>query len=140
MEVGIKRPENIDIEKRSLFAKFKLFFKNDYFKNKSNDWLLILGIAANLVDWVILAVFIRPTANKIILHYNVYFGVDAMGNWKSVFILPAVGLILLLANFFLSLHFYRSKEQIASYILLTAALMSQLSLLIASLSVIIINY
>ena len=127
-------------DRKSLMGQFKLFFKNEYFKNKTNDWLLILSIFANIVNWGILAVFIRPTANKIILHYNVYFGVDATGSWKAVFILPAIGVVLLLVNFFLSLHFYRNKEKVAGYILLVAALMIQFSLLIASLSVIIINY
>ena len=139
--------------KKSLSGKFKLFFKSacpqllrdsvaggDYFRNKVNAWLLALSLLANIANWVILAIFIRPTDNNIILHYNVYFGVDMMGSWKSVFVLPSVGLALFLINFFLSKYFYRNKEKVASYILLIALFMAQLSLLIATLSVIIINY
>jgi hypothetical protein len=135
-----KEGNDNDLGRKSLMFRFKLFFKSEYIKNKINFRLTLLSVVANLTNWAILAIFIKPTANKIILHYNVYFGVDAMGNWKSVFILPAIGLVLILINFFLSLYFYRNKEKVASYILLTAAFMAQISLLIASLSAIIINY
>lgn len=129
-----------DEKRLSLTGKIKLFFKNEYFTNKINIWLIVLTIIANTVNWGAILFFIRPTDHDIILHYNVYFGVDATGNWKSVFMLPAIGLALFVINFFLSIHLYSNKERVASYILLSAAFMAQLSLLIASLSVIIINY
>jgi hypothetical protein len=120
--------------------KFKLFFKKDYWKNRVVVWLLALGFVANLANWIILAVFIKISGSTIILHYNVYFGVDVMDRPGWVFILPGVGLTLLLINNFLAMYFYANKERIASYVLLSAAFMAQLALQIAALSVIIINY
>lgn len=123
-----------------LMGKIKLFFKRDYFQNRIVLWLLVISLLGNIVNWVIFGIFIRPNDSNIILHYNVYFGVDVMGQWKLVFLLPAIGLALFLINLVLSIHFYTRKERIASHLLLMASLMAQLSLLIASISVILINY
>lgn len=123
-----------------LKTRIRSFFVQEYFKRAIVIWLVILSLAINLSEWIILKVFIKPVDFPIILHYNVYFGVDMVGNYKSVFLIPLIGLALFLVNFLLSLYFYRSKERIASYLLLMAALMIQLSLLVAALSIIIINY
>jgi len=123
-----------------LKAKVRLFFALDYFKSAIPIWLIILSLAVNLIDWIILKIFVRPVDFPIIIHYNVFFGVDMVGNYKLVFVLPLIGLALFLINFFLSIYFYRRKERIASYLLLMTALMIQLSLFVSALSVIIINY
>jgi hypothetical protein len=128
------------ITNTSLGAKARSFFIQEFFQGQIVRWLLALCLVANLADWVILKIFIQPVDFPIILHYNVYFGVDMLGDWKQVFILPFLGLILFIINFLLSLYFYNQKERIASYILLMATLMIQLSLVVASTSVIIINY
>jgi hypothetical protein len=136
----MKLQEKIKTKISGLKSKTRSFFTKDYFKSAIALWLIILSLAVNLVDWVILGIFIKPADFPIILHYNVYFGVDMMGNYKLVFFLPFIGLILFLVNFFLSLYFYHHKERIASYLLLMAAFMIQLSLFVSILSVIIINY
>lgn len=136
--------ENYQVRKekisRGLTSRFKLFFSKEYWHSRTVLWLLISSIVGNLVNWIIILIYVRPTVPTIILHYNVYFGVDMMGNWGWVFILPGIGLFLLIINNSLAIYFYGNLERIASYILLIAALMVQLSLLIATLSVIIINY
>lgn len=119
---------------------FKSFFAQEYFRNPLVLWILILSLTANLADWLILKIWIRPIDAAIILHYNVYFGVDVTGAWQKVFWAPAVGLILFGINLLLSIYFYNQKERIASYLLLLAILMIQLSLIVASASVILINY
>lgn len=116
------------------------FFAQEFFQSHIVVWLIILSLVANLVDWVVLKIFVKPVDFSLILHYNVYFGVDVMGGYREVFVLPVIGLGLFLINFWLALYFYRQKERIASYLLLMAALMIQLSLLVASASIIIINY
>lgn len=125
---------------KSLISKFKLFFKQEFFKNSIVFWLIASNLTLNFANWIILWVFIKPVDSLIILHYNVYFGVDMMGNWKSVFFLPGIGLLLFFINFFLAFYFYKKLERIACHILFMASLMIQLSLLIASSSIILINY
>jgi len=136
--INMKKITNI--RNLGLNTKIRPFFAQEYFQSRIARWLLLLGGIVNIADWVALKIFIKPIDFPIILHYNVYFGVDMLGNWKEVFLLPFIGIILFLINTFLSIHFYRRKERIASYLLLMASLMIQLSLLVASISVIIINY
>ena len=123
-----------------LLPKTRSFFAQEYFTRAIAIWLIILSLAVNISEWVILKMFVQPVDFPIILHYNVYFGVDMTGNYRSVFLIPAIGLALFLVNMTLSIYFYRRKERIASYLLLMTALMIQLSLLVATLSVVIINY
>lgn len=123
-----------------LKSETRSFFIQDYFKSAIVLWLIILSLAVNLSEWIILKIFVKPVDFPIILHYNVYFGVDMVGNYKSVFIVPLIGLALFLVNSILSIYFYRRKERIAGYLLLMAAFMIQLSLFVAALSIVIINY
>lgn len=133
-------PKN-NIPGNNFFKKLLVWgLAQEYFRSHIVRWLLIFIAAANLANWAALKIFIQPVDLPIIIHYNVYFGVDMLGDWKNLFLMPAIGLVLCLINFSLSLYFYRRKERIASYLLLMATLMIQLSLLVASVSVIIINY
>jgi hypothetical protein len=135
----LKNKDKIFLEK-SLNRKIKLFFGQEYFKSRIVRWFIVLAVFFNFVNWSILKFFLRPSGNSIILHYNVYFGVDSMGIPRESYELPLIGVIILLINVALSLYFYAKKERIACYILLITALMAQLSLLISVISVIIINY
>jgi hypothetical protein len=135
---GLK--EKIKNVKEGLILNLKSFFLQEYFRNIIIIWLLILSLAANLADWIILKLLIQPVDFPIILHYNVYFGVDLRGNYLQVFGIPLIGLFLLLTNNFLSRKAYQGGERIASYLLLTAALMIQINLIVYSLSIILINY
>lgn len=130
--------------KKSLIFKFKLFFKqikeNEFLKNEIVFWLLILNFVANISNWIILFIFMNKVDGDVILHYNVYFGVDNIGSWKKSFIMPFIGIIIFSLNVFLAAFFYKNKERIASYILLLSVLMAQMGLIIASVSIILINY
>ena len=123
-----------------LGPRIRSFFAEGFFQNRIIFWLSVSSLVANIVDWAILRSFIKPVDFPIILHYNVYFGVDTLGGWKQVFVLPLMGFILFIINLLLSSHFYGQKERIASHLLLMATLMLQLSLIVASVSIIIINY
>jgi hypothetical protein len=129
----------------SLKSKFKLFFEKhilekEFFQNRIVLWLLALNVIANVINWIAIAIFINRLDGDIILHYNVYFGVDSLGDWKKVFILPIIGIIIFVLNACLAAYFFVKKERIASYVLLLASLMVQISLIIAAASVMMINY
>ena len=115
-------------------------YLRDFFRSQIAIWLLILSFIANLVNWVIIWAWIKPVDFPIILHYNVYFGVDLIGDYRQAYILPLIGIILLVVNLLLAIYFYAQKERIASYILMIAALMIQLGLIVGSTGVILINY
>ena len=124
----------------NLIGSFKSFFVQGYFKNAIILWLLALSFLVNLVNIVSLAIWVKPVDFPIILHYNVYFGVDVLNSWEKVYIMPLIGLFLFIVNTLLGLYFYKNKERIASHVLAIVTLMIQLSLLVASVGIILINY
>jgi hypothetical protein len=127
----------------SILEKVKLIISGhvrEFFKSHIVIWLLIFSFLANMINWLILWIWIEPVEFPIILHYNVYFGVDRVGDYQQAYVLPLIGFILLFVNLLLAMYFYAQKERIASYVLLIGTLMIQLSLIVGSASIILINY
>lgn len=127
--------------KTSLKFKIRSFFNQGFLGNNIIRGILIALAVLDIVNWIAIAVFIDSSRSySVILHYNVYFGVDLIGEWRQAYLAPAVATALTLLNIFLARRFYEKKERIASYILLIASIMIQLSSAIAVASVILINY
>jgi len=128
-------------KKTGLKFKIRLFFAQEFFRNDIVRYALLTLAVLNAANWVALAVFINASRScSIILHYNVYFGVDLVGEWWQAYLAPAAATALILLNIFLAWKFYGKKERVASYVLLLASVIIQLSSAIAVISVILINY
>lgn len=100
------------------------------------------SVLINILVWLI-ARFIKVSTgtNQIALHYNVDFGIDFYGNAVKIFIIPVLGLIIILFNFLIIMFLQRNKDIILiSYILLIVALLSNIVLLAAISSVYLINF
>ena len=133
--------ENANLaDEQGLKAKIRSFFAQEFFRNSLIHWTAIAAIFLNLANWVFLAIFVHPVNYELILHYNVYFGIDITHPWWEAYLIPTVGSILLLVNFLLAYHFYDQKERVASYLLLLTSIMAQAGLIIASVAVVIVNY
>jgi hypothetical protein len=126
--------------KKGLKQKVRHFFARDFFRSPIVHWVLIGAIFVNLANWGGLAYFIRPVDFPITLHYNVYFGVDIIGNWQEAYFLPLIGTLIFIVNIWLAYFFYRQKERIAAYLLLLAAFIVQVGVSIAVIGIILINY
>ena len=84
---------------------------------------------------------IATGTEQIALHYTVDFGIDFYGDAGKIFIIPLLGLIIILFNFIIVLILSQNKDFILfSHILLIAALLSNVVLLAAILSVYLINF
>lgn len=89
----------------------------------------------------VLGYFIQPSdAVLMVLHYNVYFGVDLLGLWWQAYILPFLGGVFLLGHLFLARRFYARAERIACYLMLFSSGMLSFGILVATVSVALINY
>lgn len=111
------------------------------FLNNTLVRVLALGAVLGLLGCLFfLGYFIQPSKGLIILHYNVYFGVDLLGAWWQAYALPLLGGILLVGHFFLARRFYMKSERIASYLMLLSAGMLSFGVLVASVSIAFINY
>ena len=96
-------------------------------------------IFINLLNWI-LAIFInqKNTADQVILHYNVDFGANLIGNEKQLYTLPLLALTIFLVNLIL-VNNYRNDKFI-SHILLMSALLANIFLLIALATLYLINF
>lgn len=107
------------------------------FSNKLIRLLVVLSLFINLLIFTLFLVKIGFQSN-IPLHYNVYFGIDLIGNWYQLLIIPFFGLMVLAVNFILAMFTYL-KEKMLSYFLTGSALVIQILLLFACLSIIWLN-
>lgn len=121
-------------------AKSKYFFSQDFFRSSLVQWVIIAALLVNFADWGVVAFFIRPVDFPIILHYNVYFGVDVIGAWWQIYFLPLIGLLILSVNTLLGYLFYQQKERIVAHLLLLATFIVQICISIAVASLLLINY
>ena len=103
-------------------------------------FIVLLGL--NLLIWLA-AYFINASVSQdlVVLHYNIDFGVDLIGSVKRVYIIPLLGLIIILINAILIFIFSRHKDfKFFSHLLLTASLAVNLFLLIALGSIYLVNF
>lgn len=111
-----------------------------FFKNTIIRILVSVNVFFSLVSFGILGYFIRPTDGLLVLHYNVYFGVDIQGVWWQMFILPIASMLFLFGHLFLARHFYGTSERIAAYLMLFGSCLISIGVLIASVGIVFINY
>ncbi|MBU4455731.1 hypothetical protein KJ586_04445 [Patescibacteria group bacterium] len=99
---------------------------------------VLLGL--NLLNW-----FAAYTINKnvsqnlIVLHYNIDFGVNLIGGAKKIYLIPLLGLIIILINFILSAVIHRQGKFIV-HLLLSGAILANLFLLAGLASLYLINF
>jgi len=123
-----------------LQSKLLYFFSQEFFHSSITQWAIIGALLVNIANWGVIAYFIRPVDFPIILHYNVYFGVDVIGPWWQIYFLPIIGLAILGANAVLGYLFYQQKERIVAHLLILGSLIVQVSISIAVASLLMINY
>lgn len=132
--------KQISLSQKGLKTKIKKFFSQEFFKSALIHWVLIGAFILNGVNWGLIAYFIQPVDFPIVLHYNVYFGVDVIGAWWQLYFLPAIGLIIMTVNAVLGYLFYKKKERIVAHLLMLATFIAQISVTVAVASLLIINY
>ena len=111
-----------------------------FFQNTIVRTLMGISVLLALASFGIVAYFIRPSESLLVLHYNVYFGVDMLGVWWQAYILPVINLFFFAGHLFLAKRFYARGERIASYLLLLSVGFLGFSVLVAALSIAFINY
>ncbi len=101
--------------------------------------LFLLSLFLNLALYLAIYWLIKPSLDSLILHYTVYFGIDLIGQWYKLYLMPIVGSFLFLVNFPLALFFYK-KEKVASYLLTSVTFLIELFLAVGGGLLIWVNY
>jgi hypothetical protein len=127
-----------------LGIEMKIFFRNFttlIFRDRFFQIVLGASLLINLAIWVFLYFKFAPlgsSENILPLHYNIYFGIDFVGEWKKVFVIPLVGIFFITINFLISDIVYL-RDKIIGYFLVGTGLFVQLILSGAAFMVAMIN-
>ncbi|MDP3970306.1 MAG: hypothetical protein Q8P90_01265 [bacterium] len=106
-----------------------------------DKWFLVGlcgSVIVNIAIWLMLYYYLPETENPVVLHYNIYFGIDLIGEWSKLFYIPASGLVILVVNTVFSILLTK-KEKLLSSILEISSLLAQLALLGATVLIIFSN-
>jgi hypothetical protein len=104
-------------------------------------YLTIAAVLLQIGLWLLIFIKILPIANEsdfFSLHYNIYFGIDLIGNWYRIFIVPIVGLVFLIINILLIISLYK-REKFLSYFLAASNTLISLGLLVALTLIVLLN-
>src|SRR5579885_1378059 len=110
--------------------------KQSFFHDRLNAVGLLVSLLLNAINWVIILGKIKPSANNILLHYNVIYGSDLVAHSWYAYGIPLLALVLLVVNFILAQRVYQ-KEKLAAYFLSMATIAIQVIFIVASLVLII---
>jgi len=111
-----------------------------FFKNNLLVTIFGLSFFVSLINFGLLFFFVRQLNNLVILHYNVYLGVDLMGDSKQIYLIPLVGFLFAVINLLLAIYFFSKKERMLSHILSLITLILQLGIAVASGALVLVNY
>jgi len=94
-----------------------------------------LSVLLNGALWLLLSRALVNFDAIIPLHYDIYFGINALGPWYQLFVIPGLGLAVISLNFSLA-SFLFSRDKVLSYFLLWSSPVVNLILLLAELAII----
>ena len=126
------------ILKDFLLSGCKIIVAKPYWKDKQITAILFSSILLNIFIWIFLIQNQKENSHPIILHYNLFFGVDYLSNYEKIYLIPLSGLIIIIVNSVLG-HLLYLKEKLASYFLVFIIFVIQVFLLIDSYLIIKIN-
>lgn len=97
-------------------------------------------LALNISNWL-LAYYVNKNVsqNLVVLHYNVNLGVNLIGQVRDIYVIPTLGLIFIMINFFLLLNIHR-KSGFLIHLLLGFSLLINVFLIAGTASIYLINF
>jgi hypothetical protein len=126
------------------FSKRVQFFFTDakeWFRTKIGAWCFVLAFFFLALDIALPIWRIVPLAESrpyIPLHYNIYLGVDRLGSWYQIFVIPAIGLGLFLFHLVLQTIAFR-KEKLLAVMVAIATVVLEFLLLVAMALIVLLN-
>ncbi len=108
------------------------------FKNK--NFVIIFGLSLGLLILTALAVYLKVAeiATPLIVHFDIYEGIDFLGNRIDIFNILIITLIILLINFILAVFFF-DRQRFLSFVFAYVSLAISILILIAISVIISIN-
>jgi len=92
------------------------------YKDKLAFWLSNFSFLFILATWVLFLVKRIKHDPLSVLHYNIYAGIDILGNWSWLYIMPALVLLVSVIDFLLAVLLW-TKVRVMSYFLLATIML-----------------
>lgn len=89
--------------------KFSLAFSRTFWTDRSVQVLLGLSVAVNALSWYALWRVARPDSGFLTLHYTISIGIDRIGSWSELFIMPGLGTGVFLLNTLIAWMIWRQS-------------------------------
>lgn len=109
-----------------------------YFRERIIIFSIVSVLLMQIFIWIYSIYNLKDTQGTLLLHSNIQFGVDYIGDKMEFFILPATGLVFAIINFIFSFFLF-VKERILSFIFAVFTVAVEILLLAASIYLIYIN-
>jgi hypothetical protein len=122
-------------QKNGIF--FSKLFSETYIKI-----YLSIALVINVGNWIFARYIDAQIDEKMIaLHYNVDFGFDYYGRTAKIYIIPFLGILIIIVNslLFNSVNVYRDRKFL-SHLLLASAILINIILLASTATVYLINF
>ncbi len=109
---------------------FKLFIKK-----KTILISLLLALALNAFAWLWMALGTTPRGEAAVLHYTILFQIDRLGTFGALYMVPGIGLALIVFNFMAAWFLYSydtvlGKLVVVSTVILQILLLTAVSILV----------
>ncbi|KKU12946.1 MAG: hypothetical protein UX20_C0036G0004 [Candidatus Magasanikbacteria bacterium GW2011_GWC2_45_8] len=111
----------------------KLFFK-DYYAAGG----IIAAILADVFLWLYIPLRARTFGDLAFLHYTIHFGVDFIGAWTRLLLLPALGLLIIVVHTGLGYWLYGQFKELARLVLVSQVVLCGF-LIVSAVALFIIN-
>ncbi|MFA5127922.1 MAG: hypothetical protein WC457_02895 [Patescibacteria group bacterium] len=116
-----------------MFYLLKVFFKD--------PWVFVplaISALAQVFMWPYIFFNLGTQGGTLFLHYNIIFGVDYVGEWWRILIMPVVGLAFVIINFIAGIYTFNS-DKLLSRILTVFTAVLELFLALAVYLIVDIN-
>ncbi len=117
-------------------SAFRDMWQHPFFRVVTSLSLLTWLASVALLSVRVLPIIYGKTA--VPLHYNIHIGVDTVGPWWRIYLVPVIGLIIIVTNIFLA-RFMWSRDPVLSHVAGITALLLQIVLLTATVFIVYLS-
>lgn len=117
----------------------RLFFHNWFYKPYLRNYTLVIFFFSGLNWFLAWSTYRQSQGQQLILHYNIKFGADRIGDPSDLFFLPLIGLAVFFVNLILA-NAFKSDKNFLGHLLLYASLIFNQLILASLWSIYLINF
>lgn len=100
-----------------------------------------IAILLNLLAWIFAIIIHRSIGEELaILHYNITFGIDRIGDVRNLYLLPLSGLAIIIANLLLASLITKKEDRILIHILLSMCILGNGIVLLGLYAAYVVNF